>query len=191
MYGFVSNNSVNTLDLFGLIEFDYPDPEWRPGTPRGSVATVDIELTGKNLCKVNEARSEITITIEITSANWDDFNYVAFQYGAIEINGTRLLFPVPPQDTPISRTASVSLTIPRSKCPIGPQNGSGEIKIIDLDPDNRRPPGISGVSQTYDYNWSYECIESSGSLSVGCCFTRKQFDFNVIRTGQNTAVPNL
>ena len=181
-----------------MAKFNYADPDDKP-VKGASVATIDITLSGVDLCSCRAA-GKLVIDIEI---EWvgsgggnplTNFNKVAPGLGEFLVNGVKVKFPVPAAGAPNSSKAKASTTVALPTCPQGAQIGGGEIKVIDLTRKGRKIAGkvMSGVSQIYHYDYSYGCTRQ-GAEGGECvkCSTKYAFKYFITLVNANTVIPNL
>lgn len=181
-----------------MAKFNYADPDQTP-VKGAAVATIDITLTGANLCSC-AAAGGLAIDIEV---EWigsgggnplANFNKVAPGLGEFLVNGVKVTFPTPAAGAPNSSKAKASTTVALATCPDGAQIGSGEIKVVDLTRKGRTIAGMvmSGVSQIYRYDYSYGCTRQADARGhCQNCSTKYPFKYFVTLASANTVIPNL
>jgi len=183
--------------------FNYADPDNQPKAG-ASVATIDIALTGSDLCVCGKkGEISIDIVVDVTgsggAAPWQNFDKVARQAGEFIIDGNRVQFDARKATDPNSSKAHAGYKItglpecPDKEKPEKDQTGKGEIKVVDLTRKGQTIGGVkwSGVSQIYEYTWSYQCERTLKDGKCESCKEEKAFAYDVKLLKANTVQPNL
>jgi len=182
--------------------FNYADPDNRP--VRGAaVATIEISIGGDNLCVCGkDGLLTIEIEVEVSGSGgkspWTNFNKIAREAGEFIVDANKVQFAAPKATDPNSPKAKATHVIKLPECPDKEnpekdQEGKGEIKVVDLTRKGATVGEVTwtGVSQIYQYSWSYRCERTGKDGRCVECKQEKKLQYDVKLLKANTVQPNL
>ena len=196
LFALVKNDSEDKVDVIGLEDFPYQDPDGVNAggrMPDDSVGTISISLYGNQLCRASlDGQVILSLAIRTKWAS-DDVGRVLALVPVFFVDGSATTLPDSTmKDKYGAVTSSGTLVLGTSRCPSGLQRTSGIITIQDftrgINPSIRPGPSNPGITtMSFTYQYSYECT----SKVICGCYAKSPFRYTVAQTGNVVNYPGL